>query len=181
MIEISGTIARDFLFPADVVTALAYYGELGRILPLLPHVSVLHTYAGHQFRVRYQTVELGAYTINIISDLQSEVDRQARVIAVRPGAFDVPVAAKAQLTSSTAYGLFSMMARFYELGEAETKIEYKLALQAQMPRPRGLRLMPKRALSRIGQGITNGRLREMADGFISQSLAAFPDWRVGQA
>ena len=179
MIEISGTIQRAFLFPAAADMALAYYGNMARILPLLPHISVVQEYSSTQFRTHYQTVELGAYTVNVFCDLESEVDHAEMVIHVRPGQFAEPTAASTTLTSSTAYGLFSMLARFFPL-EGQTRIEYRLGLQARLPRPAGLRLMPKRVLNGVGQGITNGRLREIADGFITRSLEDFPHWRLTQ-
>ncbi|MCA9963373.1 MAG: DUF1997 domain-containing protein [Anaerolineales bacterium] len=179
MIEISGTIQRAFLFPAAADMALAYYGNMARILPLLPHISVVQEYSSTQFRTHYQTVELGAYTVNVFCDLESEVDHGEMVIHVRPGQFAEPTAASTTLTSSTAYGLFSMLARFFPL-EGQTRIEYRLGLQARLPRPAGLRLMPKRVLNGVGQGITNGRLREIADGFITRSLEDFPHWLTQQ-
>lgn len=179
MIEIAGTIQRAFLFPAAGPVALQYYSNMGRILPLLPHISVVHAYSPTRFRTHYQTVELGAYTVNVFCDLESEVDGAEMVIHVRPGQFAEPMKASTNLTSSTAYGLFSMLARFFPL-EDRTRIEYRLGLQAQLPRPAGLRLMPKRVLSGLGQGITNGRLREIADGFITRSLNDFPHWLAEQ-
>ena len=37
--------------------------------------------------------------------------------------------------------------------------------------------MPLRVVDKIAQGITSKRIREIAEGFITDSIAAFPIWR----
>ena len=62
MITLNGIVHRQFFFPADPLTTLIYFSELSRIAIHLPHITVVDTYTDNQVRIRYQTVELGAYT-----------------------------------------------------------------------------------------------------------------------
>lgn len=84
MINITGSITRAFVFPAIPETALIYYSDISRVAAFLPHISLVHTYAPNQIRMLYETVELGAYTIQIYSDLESSVDWDAKQLKVYP-------------------------------------------------------------------------------------------------
>jgi hypothetical protein len=78
---------------------------------------------------------------------------------------------------TTGNGLFAIDTQFFDLG-SQTRIEYAIRLHAELERPLGMRLMPKRVVNRIAQSITDERVREIADGFIKQSVAAFPEWEA---
>jgi hypothetical protein len=53
----------------------------------------------------------------------------------------------------------------------QTRIDYKLRLQADLPRPLNMRLMPGRAINSIAKTITNRRIQEIASHFISSSIS----------
>jgi hypothetical protein len=88
-----------------------------------------------------------------------------------------PVEPETSIRHSTGSGLFAIDTQFFDLGR-QTRIEYIIRLQAELERPLGMRLMPKRVVKRIAQSITDERVREIADGFIKQSVAAFPEWEA---
>lgn len=73
--------------------------------------------------------------------------------------------------------MFAIETQFFDLGP-QTRIEYTIRLKAELERPLGMRLMPKRVVNRIAQSITDGRVREIADGFIKESMDAFPAWEA---
>jgi len=179
MINITGSIKRAFIFPADIERTLAYYSELTRVATLLPHITLVQTYAPHQIRVLYESVELGAYNIQIYSDLESKVDFEEYALWVYPVKLKESAAIEAKATSrtTTGQGLFAIDAQFFDL-ENQTRIEYHIRLQASLERPLGMRLMPRRVVNRIAQGITDNRIREIADGFIKQSIADFAAWQT---
>lgn len=179
MINITGSITRAFVFPALPEVALAYYSDLSRVAEFLPHISLVHTYAYNQIRMLYETVELGAYTIQIYSDLESSVDWEKMLLHVYPVKIEtaVPVESDTSIRHSTGSGLFAIDTQFFDLG-SQTRIEYAIRLHAELERPLGMRLMPKRVVKRIAQSITDERVREIADGFIKQSVAAFPEWKA---
>lgn len=179
MINITGSIKRAFVFPAIPKVALTYYSDLSRVTEFLPHISLVHTYARNQIRMLYETVELGAYTIQIYSDLESSVDWEKMVLHVYPVKIETatPVQPDTSMRHSTGNGLFAIDTQFFDLGN-QTRIEYVIRLKAELERPLGMRLMPKRVVKRIAQSITDERVREIADGFIKQSVAAFPEWEA---
>jgi hypothetical protein len=175
MINVTGSIKRAFLFPADSSTALAYYGDLSRIATFLPHITLVKSYSHNQVRLHYKTVELGTYTISIFCDLQSIADKDESILYVKPLKTSAPAPAQATLNTTSGHGYFTSQTNFYTLGE-QTRVEYSLQLQANLLRPLGLRLMPGRVVNRIVQSITDGRTHEIADGFIERSITAFPLW-----
>jgi hypothetical protein len=176
MIQISGSIQRTFIFPAEVQETLTFFSELVQVAQFMPHISLVHMYAPHQIRVMYETVELGSYTIRIFTDLEGKIDRKAHTISVQPIKLDtaVPIHPQATLRETIGQGLFAIQAQLYDLDD-RTRIEANLRLQAELEQPRGMNLMPKRVVNRIAQGITDHRMREMADGFIRTALATYHD------
>ncbi len=181
MLNLEGTITRSFLFPAQIDLTICYYSDLFRMIHLMPYITRIHTYAPNQVRVLYETVELGSYTIRIYTDLESKVLRDDKVIEIYPVelAAAVPVEAKATMRESIGQGLFSLNSCFFDLGH-QTRVEYTIKMQSELKRPRGMRLMPKRVVNRIAQGITENRTREIIDGFIKESLDDFPHWLAEQ-
>jgi hypothetical protein len=177
MIKINGCTQRSFVFPAELPMAYAYYTDLNRILTLLPHISIMRVYAYDRFRVLYNTLELGAYHIHILCDLQARLDvGEARVLRILPLRGMPPVRPQAGLTSSTAHGIFSNESVFYEEPGGQTRIDYSLQLRARLPTPLGLRLVPDTVVNNIAESIMDMRVHEIVEGFIENSIQAFPDW-----
>jgi hypothetical protein len=175
MIRIEGSTRRSFLFPANLPTAYAYYSDVSRLLHYLPHISLVRDYGGNSFRMLYSTTELGLYRIGIFWDVQTTLDDRGGVIRVEPLNRIEPVESQVGLHSSTAQGAFSSQSVFHVTGD-QTKIEYSIQLHAQLPTPLGLDFMPGVMVDRVAKSITNRRIREIAQGFIERSVAAFPHW-----
>lgn len=175
MIKVAGSIRRSFTFPAELPVAFAYYGDLGRLLPYLPHIFLVRTYRYDRFRLLYSTVELGIYHVRIFCDLKAELDEQERVLRVKPLEVVSPVRADAGARSTTAQGAYASESVFRPV-DGMTVIDYSLQLQASLPTPHGLRFMPGYLVNRIAHNITRWRIREIADGFIERSIDAFPFW-----
>lgn len=179
MITLNGTIQRRFFFPADPLTTLIYFSDLSRVTHLLPHINVVDAYSSDKVRIRYQTVELGAYTINIFCDLEGIVDVEKQVITIGPLGDREEIASEATLNATTGYGYYTSSAQLFPEAEG-TGIDYHFQFQSRLQRPRGLRMMPKRVVDRIAQSISSGRVEEIAEGFMKNALEAFGDWRAEQ-
>lgn len=179
MIKISGSIQRAFIFPADPLITLTYFSEISHVALFMPHISLVHAYGPHQIRVVYETLELGSYTIRIYSDLEGAIDYEAQTLSVYPVIIPdaTPTQTGATMRETTAHGLFGIDAQLFDLDD-QTRVEATLRLQAELARPRSMNLMPGRVVNRIAQGITEHRIKEMADGFIRASIEAFPDWEA---
>ncbi|HQF70564.1 MAG TPA: hypothetical protein PLH39_04705 [Promineifilum sp.] len=180
MITLNGSIQRHFYFPADPLTTLIYFSELSRVAFLLPHINVIETYTDSQVRIRFQTVELGAYTINIYCDLELTVDVGNNVIYIAPMTDYVPVADEATLNATTGYGFYNSTARLTPAEDDGTNIDYSFQFESKLERPRGLRMMPRRIVDRIAHSISMGRVEEIADGFMVNAAEAFADWLAAQ-
>ncbi len=174
MIQVVGSACQQFTFPAELPIAYAYYGDVARLLNYLPHICTVRAYGPDRFRLLYNTIELGTYHIRIFADVQTTLDT-GWTLRVRPLTGFAPVREEAGLSSSTAQGYFTSRSLFQEAG-SETAIEYSLQLRAKLPTPLGLRFMPGLMVDRIARSITNTRIREIADGFVERSIAAFPHW-----
>ncbi|MBP6016213.1 MAG: hypothetical protein KA586_05780 [Candidatus Promineofilum sp.] len=179
MITLNGTIERRFYFPADPLLTLIYFSDLSRVTYLLPHITVVEAFSADKVRIRYQTVELGAYTINIICDLDGRVIVESNEIHIGPLADGATVAREATLNATTGYGYYTSSAKMFP-EEGGTAIDYRFQFTAELLRPRGLRMMPKRVVDRIVQSISLGRVEEIAEGFMENAIAAFDAWRADQ-
>jgi hypothetical protein len=177
MIRVTGSARRTFTFPADLPTAFAYYGDVGRILTYLPYIFLVQAYAVDQFRMLYSTIELGVYHIRIFCDLRTTLDVNGgrRAIHINPLRDVTPVPPKASFNASVGQGFYSSSSVFHDTGD-KTRVDYSMTLQARLPTPLGLRLMPASVVDTIAGNITNARIHEIAGGFIQRSIDAFPYW-----
>lgn len=180
MITLNGTIQRKFHFPSDPITTLIFFSDLSRVTFLLPYIDVVETYASDEVRVRYQTVELGAYTINILCDLKAAVDIHTKSIVISPLDGREVVNSEATLNTTSGYGYYSSSAVLFP-DNGGTGIDYHLRFQSRLQRPRGLRMMPKRVVDRIARSISFGRVEEIAEGFMANALEDFEIWRAMQS
>jgi hypothetical protein len=180
MITLNGTVQRLFYFPADPLTSMVYFSDLSRATFHLPHITLVETYTDNRVRIRYQTVEIGAYTINIFCDLELTVDVANKVIRIDPLAGCAPVEDNATLNATTGYGFYTSTARLLPAEDDGTTIDYQFQFTSKLERPRGLRMMPRRIVDRIAQSISLGRVEEIADGFMESATEAFPDWLAKQ-
>ncbi len=176
MITLNGRIQRQFYFPADPLTTLIYFSELSRVALHLPHIGVVDKYTDNQIRIRFQTVELGAYTINIYCDLELTVDVDNYAIYVAPMNGCEPVEGQSTLNATSGYGFYNSTALLTPAEDNGTNIDYRFQFESKLERPRGLRMMPRRIVDRIAHSISMGRVGEIADGFMDNAAEAFADW-----
>jgi hypothetical protein len=172
MIKITGSTRQTFAFPADLPTASAFYSDFGLILNYLPHIQLIKVYGGNQYRVMYHTIELNVYRVRIVCDLQVNYDQHTQTLRVTPLLNKPPVKAEATVQSLTAYGYFTSQSLFRAHGE-HCMVDYRLSLEARLPKPFGLLLMPDRVMQQIAQNITEWRIHEIANGFIKRSIKGF--------
>ena len=172
MIKLAGSVHRSFVFPADYQTAFNYYRDFNRTLSFLKHISVSNRYAEGEYRLEYNTKELGLYQVRLVCDMQVEIDHLQGILRIRPLQRASAVQSKAGMYSLYAQGFYNSESIFRAHGD-RTEIEYKLRLRARLPIPMGLRFMPGSVINEIARNITRWRIREIADGFIERSLRAF--------
>lgn len=177
MIDVVGSAKLSFMFPAPRETAYQYYQDMGRVVQHLPHIHLISILDDETFRLMYDTVELGAYRIRILCDVQAELDETRQLLRFNPVAKSPHIEMKAGFKSATARGYYASNSYFVSEGE-QTRIEYELDLQAELPTPLALRVVPGGVLNRISYNITNWRIDEIAGGFIENSIAHFPQWQA---
>lgn len=179
MIKIASSAKLSFMFPADLNTALTYYRDFPRVVQFLAHIDLVpaESVTPDEFRLCYHTVEMGRYHIYVYCDVRVEVDRRENVIRLLPIQNFPPVKTEVTLNATTTRGYYSSEGYFFEAGADATRIEYTLRLEANPPKPKGMRFVPSRIVDGVAQNITTTRIKEIAQGFIDSSLQAFPAWR----
>lgn len=177
MLRINGTARLSFTFPADRETTFVYFSDMHRLVSHLRYIDLAQAYPGHRYRLLYESTELNAYDIHVWCDVALDASDRYNTIRVYPVNGIEPVENKATLQATYGQGFYSSEANFFDVAGDQTRIEYKLSLHADLIRPTSMRLMPIRVVDKIAQGITSKRIREIAEGFITDSIAAFPIWR----
>lgn len=177
MIKITGTNHQTFAFPADVPTASLFYGDFSRIINYLPHIQLVKAYSPNQFRVMYHTIELNVYRVRIFCDLQVHYDLATQTLNVTSLLDKPPVKGEATVQSLMAQGYFTSQSVFHADGD-RTLVDYRLSLDARLPKPFGLMLMPDKVMQQIAQNITEWRIHEIANGFVKRSIKEFREQTV---
>jgi len=180
MITIAGTTHQTFNFPADVATASTFYRDFSRILRYLPHIYLVKAYGPDQFRVMYHTLELSVYRVRIYCDLQVRFDEASQTLHVAPLWNKPPVKLEATVNSLTAQGYFTSRSIFRPRRE-HSLVDYQLGLEARLPKPFGLTLMPDRVIEQIASNITEWRIHEIAGGFIKRSVQEYREQAAAAA
>lgn len=176
MIRIAGSVARTFTFPADLPATRAYFTDYAHIFSQLPHIRKIKTYGPGQFRMLYHTTELNIYDVKIYCDLQARYDEARQALIVQPLSRAAPVKARVTLKSLAGQGWYSSESSLTETG-GQTQVHYRLRLEAALPKPFGLSMVPDSVLNRIAHSITLYRIHEIADGFVERSLADYQRYR----
>ena len=170
MLKLKGITHQKFTFPADLATASDYYADFKRILPFLPHIQLIKNYGDNKYRVLYNTMELSIYHVRIYADLQVTYDEAACTLHVSPLLDYPPVRSTATVHSLTAHGYFTSRSIFYPRDQEHTLVDYELSLDARLPKPFGLSLIPDRVMEQIATNIAEWRIGEIASGFIRRSI-----------
>ncbi len=172
MIKIAGTTRQTFSFPADITTASRFYRDFSRILHYLPHIQLVKAYSSDRFRVMYHTMELSLYRVRIYCDLQVSYDEASRTLHVTPLLDKPPIRSEATVHSLTAQGRFTSQSIF-RARDDHSVVDYELSLEARLPKPLGLMLMPDKVIEQIASNITDWRIHEIAGGFIKRSVQEY--------
>jgi hypothetical protein len=172
MIKISGSVRRTFTFPAKLPEALAFYADFDRTLHYLSHISIVRRYAAGQYRLLYETTELGIYHVRIFCDIATQIDQEGRIVRVQPLTDAPQVSLDAGMYALTGQGTFKSESRFEDHGD-QTQIEYQLQLDAVLQTPISLRFMPKNFVTDIAQNVTDWRFIETVEGFIERSIDSY--------
>lgn len=177
MLRINGTAKLSFTFPADRQTTFIYFSDMHRLVSHLRYIDLAAEYPGQQYRLLYHSSELNAYDIHVMCDVALDTSDRYNTIRVFPIKGRELIENRATMQSTYGEGFYSSEANFFDVAGDQTRIEYKLSLHADLIRPTSMRLMPLRVVDKIAQGITSKRIREIAEGFITDSIAVFPIWR----
>lgn len=172
MIQVAGSVSRSFLFPAPQTVAAAYYRDFNRVVTHLSLISMVKSLGDDQFRVMYNSVELGIYQIKIYCDVRTVFDENAQVLYVQTLDDHPKLPTKSGWNSSSAHGAFASQSVFYPAGD-QTRIEYKLHLSAEVPPPHGLRFVPAGMLDQIADNITAWRMDTIIDRFVDETIRDF--------
>ena len=178
MINIAGSATFSFKFPAPPELALDFFADIPRLITHLSYIDLMGASNNGLHRVRYETVEMNAYTIRVLCDVRLNVDRENRRIHIAPVSSRPAIPSHASFSSTEGRGLYENVIRFVP-EEESSKVEMRLKLNADLPRPHSMKLMPGRTVNKIAHGITHQRIREIAESFVKSSVNAYPSWRGG--
>ncbi|SRR5690606_13542448 len=179
MIKLAGSAHHSFYFPAPLAEVYNYYSDLPHVFSYLPYISMVTRHSDDHFRMLFSSTELGAYTIRIYCDMRATLDGGRHLIRIVPAEALPPIQPSASFNSTTGRGYFSFQSIFTSAGDT-TLIEFKLQLQARLPRPGGMKLMIGSMVNSVAKNITDRRMGEVIEGFVEQTVEAYPLWLHGR-
>jgi hypothetical protein len=171
-IRVDGSVKRSFLFPAELLDTFDYYQNYINIFHYLPHIDIDKVINQNEFRLKYETIELGMYRIKIFCRIQAELlqnEFSIRMKSIEPA--EKPPDSRG-IYSATTSGEFTSVSQF-ESHQNQTIVHYQLNLRANLPAPYGLALIPEAARNRLSAGITRYRIDEIAAAFIRRSVDGY--------
>jgi hypothetical protein len=173
MIQIAGRTSDSFVFPADQGTTYRYFSNVPRLFSLMPHISLVSVSSPTELRTLYSATELKSYHFAVYCDVQVVRDPDEMFLHIEPVDRLPAIPTEASLNSATARGYFGCQVTFFEVEIDQTLVEYRLQMEAAVPRPTGLRMMPGRVIDKIAQSITGGRMEEISQAFAQQAIADY--------
>lgn len=173
MIKLIGQVKRSFEFPAELEQTFTYFSDVPRLIGYLPYITLQHQQENGDIRVRFSSTELASYQFNVICDFQVILDDATYVLEIRPVDNLPAIQPVSTANSTTARGYFACLATFTPAVSGHTQIDYTIEINGKVPRPKGLRFMPGAVINRVAKSIANGRLKEIADGFVENTTEAF--------
>jgi hypothetical protein len=170
MIDIAVSAQRVFTIPADLARTTLHFRDFGHTLSYLaPHLRLVTTYAGDQYRLLYSATEAGVYQIAFYCDIQVQFDEVNQVLRVAPLAGIPPVAPRATLNSLTGQGYYGSQAVFRAAGP-HTSVQYEVEIEARVPKRLEWALIPDPVIKRVVEDTVQRRLQEITDTFIARSI-----------
>ena len=83
MISIAVSAQRVFTVPAGLARTTAHFRDFGHTLDYLaPHLRLVATYAGGQYRMLYSVTEAGVYRVAFYCDIQVRYDESSQILHV---------------------------------------------------------------------------------------------------
>ena len=170
MIHIAVSAQRVFTVPAGLGRTTSHFRDFGHSLDYLaPHLRLVATYAGDQYRMLYSVTEAGVYRVAFYCDIQVQFDESSQILSVTPLEGVPPVAPKATLNSLTGQGTYRSRSAFQSAG-SHTSITYDVEIQAAVPKRLEWRLLPDSVITRVVEDVVQRRLNEITDTFIARSI-----------
>lgn len=164
VISVLVTAKKEFSLPADLAATTAYFRDFSRTLADLPHLTLVSRHGPSRYRILYTAAEAGVYRVALYCDLQVRFDEFDRSIRVTPLGGIPPVPPSAAVGSLVGQGRFSSLSFLRSVG-SRTDVDYSVQIEAELPKPVELGLVPDRMVERLVERVVRRRLREITDAF----------------
>lgn len=172
LIVINGSARRSFIFPGPIQDAFQYYQNYHLVFSFLPHILLIHQIGKNNFQLKYEAIEMGLYQVEILCEVTAHLDAANRILYFSTTQKSQPVKIQADVYTITGPGIYTSQSKFMEHGR-DTAIHYEMQLYAQLPAPWGLSFIPALIRNRVANSITQRRIAEISDAFISRSIQQY--------
>ena len=173
MISIAVSIRRAFTLPVELAAARRQLRDFRRVLRYLPDIRLVRTHALDQYRILYSATHAGVYRVDLYSDVRAWFDQVDDALCVTPLQGIAPVAPRVTAASLTGQGDYSSRLSLRSAG-ACTDASYEVQINAALPKPAGLRLVPNAAVRLLLERAVRRRVQEITDAFIRRLTARPP-------
>jgi len=172
MITLGGSGRRSYLFPAPLPQAFEHHRDLGRMIGFLPHIALERQRNATHFRLLYEALEAGFYSVRIYCEVEAALDAERHRIRIDPAVPRDRPPIESGWNFMTGAGEYASEIVFAESG-GQTRIDCSMRMGAELPVPVALQLLPRARLQAAADRIFRLRLDEILDRFIAQSIRAY--------
>jgi hypothetical protein len=107
---------------------------MNRLVSYIRHIEIDRTFSDYEYRLYYHSLELGTNHFHVYCDVRLDCPPGHHIVRIVPIENLPAIKPKSTLNTTTARGYYSSEATFHDMGN-QTRIEYKLSLQADLPLP----------------------------------------------
>ena len=165
LLNITVSIHRKFKIACSLLGVEAHFRNFERMLEDLPALKVSGVWGPNQYRIGYSSKFAGVYQVDLFSDVQAQFDPADHVLAVFPLRGLPSVAAQVTRKSLTGQGEYASRLVFHAQ-KGCTIADYDLTINAGLPKPVHLNLVPD-SLARIAvQAVVKSRVETITKLFV---------------
>lgn len=172
MITFGGSGRRSYLFPAPLAQAFEHHRDLARLIGFLSHIALERRRDANRFRLLYEALEAGFYSVRIYCEVEATVDAERHRIRIDPVLSRDRPPVESGWNFMTGAGEYASEIVFVE-SAGQTRIDCSMRMGAELPVPAALQLLPRARLQAAAERIFRLRLDEILDRFIAQSIRAY--------
>jgi carbon monoxide dehydrogenase subunit G len=176
--EVDGVFHKIFRIEAPIEAVIAFVSDYKYTLPRMPQVERVLKYPNDRYRMFYSADVVSGFKMYILFDITPDMPAENKLNFV-----PIPISKEDLINARTSgypslhSGKFSAKASFAEVGNY-TEIDYRAEITLQVEVPNFLRVLPLKALFKMGSGILSHKMDSIGDDMAESLPHEYEKWSI---